>query len=226
MMQSCSRNQAKLNQMIAVSPSPSRTTPRARWAVQHDLAQLRGGHEEGQRPVRKRQRDREIEDLLAQLEGQLARAPRRGVQAHALGGVALDEPLDRPVDRLEEDGLRARPAAPDAARPAGEEHQSKREAGKQEDDQPDVLCVEGHPRQVETARLDVEVDGRVLPVLDERERQVVEDQERISDAAPAQEAALHVGRLDLVPAAARVEEFWPTATDRGRVHPAAPSPAG
>ena len=80
----------------------------------------------------------------------LRRAPTgRRPGARRLHRVALDPALDPAVDVVEEDGLRAGPAAPDAPEERRDEEEPETEAADQEEQKPEVLGGQGEAEEVE-----------------------------------------------------------------------------
>ena len=83
------------------------------------------------------------------------------VQFLAIGGVALDQSLDPPVDVLQEHGLRAGPSAPQAAKDRGDKEEREAEAGDEEEGHPQVLGGKAQAEEVEASVDDIEEDGGV-----------------------------------------------------------------
>jgi len=127
---------------------------------------------------------------------QLARAPRRFVQADARNAVAFDAALD-PHEDFGIDRLRAGIAAEQPTGDGREQEQRQRADHQQHGQVHHVLRPQHQPEQVELARAQVEQHG--LPAVPLQPRQAVEDQlgQDHEHDAPAREYAADRARVDL-----------------------------
>src|SRR5579872_4676374 len=122
------------------------------------------------------------------LARRLLRRPWARVASQAPLARTFDPALDPPVDALEEDRLRARPAAPDPSGEGGRVDEPESDAGQQEEEKPRVLRVERGAEEVEGMHVEVDEDRRVSADPDPGERGPRCDQRPEGDHASPLEA--------------------------------------
>ena len=180
------------------------------------LVELRERDEVREEDVGREGRGQDVERM-----GQ-ARAPH-GVEARRLLRAlerrvsrAVHEALDRTEDRLDEHRLRACPAAPCAPEERRHAGEPEAEPGDGEEQEPDVLSVEGRPEEEEATALDVEEDRGVPADPDPRERRPERDEREVDDATRADPAAADVGRVGSSSSSVGPERAAPGRLARGR----------
>ena len=165
---------------------------RGRGGLRRCICPERGeGDEVGEEDVGDGGGGDEVEGVFEDAFGDFWNGPWGGVELAAGGGIAVDEAFDAAEDVLEEDGVGAGPAAPEAAEEGGDEEEGEAEAGEEEEAEPEILGDEGDAEEVEAAVVDVEEDGGVAVDGDPGEGDVDGDEEEAEDGAPAGEGAGH-----------------------------------
>jgi len=133
--------------------------------------------------------------VLGEASEEFVRGPRCRRQRAAFGGIAVGPALDPAKHVVEEDRLRARPAAPQAAEKRGEEEEREPQARHPEEEQPGVLRRQGQPEEVEPAVRDIEKDRGIAVHRNPRQQQVDADQHQRAVPAAGGEAAADVRRV-------------------------------
>ncbi len=121
--------------------------------------------------------EKEGEDFGAAAEDLLRVGPRGCVELAPGGGISFEPAFNAAENEVEEDGLRASPAAPDAAQQGGDEEDEHAQPGDGEEKIPDVAEVEGEAEEVKAARGDVEEDCGMPANLDPRQGDVNGDEQ-------------------------------------------------
>ncbi len=125
----------------------------------------------------------EEDRVLERLAPEGVDAGRRVVAAHLLLGRSLDQPLDLPEQHLQEDGLGAQPAAPDAPHRRRDEGDGDESGEDAQDEQIEVLRPEDQAEDDELPLDDVEEQDRLSVQLHERAEQQ-QRQQHVADERP------------------------------------------
>ena len=110
-------------------------------------------------------------------------------------GVALAQAVDAARD-VEEDGLRAGPAAPHAAEQRGEVEKAEADSAQDEEGDPHILAEKGGAEVVELPVRDIEEKRGMAIDANPRERDVDRGEGDGEERAPFGETAPHFRRMD------------------------------
>ena len=109
--------------------------------------------------------------------------------------IAINKSLDPAKNMVEKNGLRARPAAPKAAKQGCDEKKCEAQARDQEKEQPQVLEQEGQPEEVEFLMEDIQKHRWGAVDLDDRKGDVDRDQNESCEAPESCPKPPDIGRM-------------------------------
>ncbi len=167
-----------------------------RRAREDPLRQPVRSHEPCEKGVRKMRRDDDEHGVHRDAP------PRRHARLRVGVRLAEEEPLERAVDELHVDRLRARPSAPDASEDRREQEDAEEDGEKQQREQQGLGRAEDRAEEDELALDEVEEDRRHPADRRPRDHRVEHDEDPRHHEPPSPPRA--VARLGSKPAAASV----------------------
>jgi len=136
--------------------------------VGDNCCQLIHADDVAQEEVAEDKREAKKDGVLEGFDGDFAGRPGRLREGALLAGIAFDFVFDAAEDHFHEDGLRAEPAAPEAAVGGGENHDAREVEQKRDGDQGHVLRPEDVAKHGKAARDDVDHEERIAVDLHKR----------------------------------------------------------